>query len=199
MADLDHSRHRPPDRGPASLELNKRRTAAVSHGVGVTLPVFVARAGGGIVEDVDGNRADRPRVGHCRHQDLSAIRPGCRRGGAPAGRRVRPSTPSFMVMLYEQTVAVAEELNRITPGRLVVSARCCSTPERRPVEELNPGGPLPHRQARREPFSIHATIPAAPTWRWCSTAKSMPYKSGLRVHSRRRSTGRRGPILIGTV
>ena len=41
---------------PASLELNKRRAAAVSRGVGITLPVFVARAGGGIVEDVDGNR-----------------------------------------------------------------------------------------------------------------------------------------------
>ncbi len=42
--------------GPASVELNKRRAAAVSRSVGVTMPVFVARAGGGIVEDVDGNR-----------------------------------------------------------------------------------------------------------------------------------------------
>ena len=42
--------------GPASLELTKRRTAAVSHGVGNTMPVFAARAAGGIVEDVDGNR-----------------------------------------------------------------------------------------------------------------------------------------------
>ncbi|MGZ4584239.1 MAG: aminotransferase class III-fold pyridoxal phosphate-dependent enzyme, partial [Mycobacterium sp.] len=42
--------------GPASLELTKRRVAAVSHGVNVSLPVFVARAFGGIIEDVDGNR-----------------------------------------------------------------------------------------------------------------------------------------------
>ena len=42
--------------GPASLELTKRRAAAVSHAVNVSVPVFVARAGGGIVEDVDGNR-----------------------------------------------------------------------------------------------------------------------------------------------
>ena len=37
--------------GPASLELNKRRVAAVSRGVGITLSVYVARAGGGIIED----------------------------------------------------------------------------------------------------------------------------------------------------
>ena len=37
--------------GPASLELNKRRVAAVSRSVGVTLPVYVARAGGGISRD----------------------------------------------------------------------------------------------------------------------------------------------------
>ena len=42
--------------GPVSAELSKRRVAAVSRGVGVTMPVFVARAAGGIIEDVDGNR-----------------------------------------------------------------------------------------------------------------------------------------------
>ena len=44
-------------RSPArkSQELLARKTAAVAHGVGVTLPVFVARAGGGVLEDVDGN------------------------------------------------------------------------------------------------------------------------------------------------
>ena len=33
-----------------------RRSAAIPAGVGTTLGVFVARAGGGIIEDVDGNR-----------------------------------------------------------------------------------------------------------------------------------------------
>ncbi len=35
--------------------MTHRRAAALSSGVGVTLPVFMY-AGGGIVEDVDGNR-----------------------------------------------------------------------------------------------------------------------------------------------
>ncbi len=42
--------------GPKSLEMTKRRVAAVSHGVGVTLPVYCTRADGGIIEDIDGNR-----------------------------------------------------------------------------------------------------------------------------------------------
>src|SRR6476469_7154165 len=42
--------------GPKSAELQARRLAAVSSAVTSTLPVFVARGGGGILEDVDGNR-----------------------------------------------------------------------------------------------------------------------------------------------
>ena len=33
-----------------------RKSQAVSAGVGTTLPVFAVRAGGGVIEDVDGNR-----------------------------------------------------------------------------------------------------------------------------------------------
>src|SRR6202048_4887979 len=77
------------------------------------LPVYVARAGGGIIEDVDGNRLI----------DL---------GSGIAGTTIVNSSPAvveavrqqvaefthtcFMVTPYEQYVAVAEELNRITPG-----------------------------------------------------------------------------------
>ena len=42
--------------GPRSSELIARKSAAVSRGVGNTMPVYAARAYGGIVEDVDGNR-----------------------------------------------------------------------------------------------------------------------------------------------
>ena len=57
MSAVEQSRHLVTEiPGPASLELTKRRAAAVSAGVGQTMPVFAARAAGGIVEDVDGNR-----------------------------------------------------------------------------------------------------------------------------------------------
>src|ERR1700687_15257 len=42
--------------GPRSLELFRRRAAAVPQGVATILPIFVARAEGAILEDVDGNR-----------------------------------------------------------------------------------------------------------------------------------------------
>ena len=41
--------------GPRSAELQKRKTAAVSAGVSTGLPVYVERAGGGILVDVDDN------------------------------------------------------------------------------------------------------------------------------------------------
>ncbi|MDP7702596.1 MULTISPECIES: 4-aminobutyrate--2-oxoglutarate transaminase [unclassified Mycobacterium] len=114
MASLEQSRHLATEiPGPASLELNKRRTAAVSHGVGVTLPVFVARAGGGIVEDVDGNRLIDlgsgiavTTIGNAAPPVVEAVR-----------QQVAEFTHTcFMVTPYEGYVAVAEELNRITPG-----------------------------------------------------------------------------------
>ena len=42
--------------GPRSEALHARKQAAVSAGVGTTLPVYVERAAGGILQDVDGNR-----------------------------------------------------------------------------------------------------------------------------------------------
>ena len=42
--------------GPRSIELGKRREASVPRGVGSVLPVFVRRASGATVEDVDGNQ-----------------------------------------------------------------------------------------------------------------------------------------------
>ncbi|MBI2698800.1 MULTISPECIES: 4-aminobutyrate--2-oxoglutarate transaminase [Mycobacterium] len=114
MASLEQSRHLATEiPGPASLELNKRRTAAVSHGVGITLPVFVARAGGGVVEDVDGNRLIDlgsgiavTTIGNAAPPVVEAVR-----------QQVAEFTHTcFMVTPYEGYVAVAEELNRITPG-----------------------------------------------------------------------------------
>jgi 4-aminobutyrate aminotransferase/(S)-3-amino-2-methylpropionate transaminase len=99
--------------GPASLELSKRRAAAVSHAVNVSVPVFVARAGGGIVEDVDGNRLIDlgsgiavTTIGNSAPRVVDAVR-----------AQVAEFTHTcFMVTPYESYVAVAETLNRITPG-----------------------------------------------------------------------------------
>lgn len=114
MATLEQTRHLVTAiPGPASLELTRRRAAAVSAGVNVTMPVFVARAGGGIVEDVDGNRLIDlgsgiavTTIGNSSPRVVDAVR-------AQVGEFTHTC---FMVTPYEQYVAVAEELNRITPG-----------------------------------------------------------------------------------
>jgi 4-aminobutyrate aminotransferase / (S)-3-amino-2-methylpropionate transaminase / 5-aminovalerate transaminase len=41
--------------GPTSVKLHKRRSDELAAGLGVTLPVFVDEAGGGVLVDVDGN------------------------------------------------------------------------------------------------------------------------------------------------
>ena len=42
--------------GPRSVALHAERQKQVSSGFGITLPIFVDRAEGAILEDVDGNR-----------------------------------------------------------------------------------------------------------------------------------------------
>jgi 4-aminobutyrate aminotransferase/(S)-3-amino-2-methylpropionate transaminase len=99
--------------GPRSRELMERKHAAVASGVGTVMPVFAVRAGGGVVVDVDGNHlidlgsgiavttvgASAPRV-------VSAVQE----------QADRFTHTCFMVTPYEGYVAVAEALNRLTPG-----------------------------------------------------------------------------------
>jgi 4-aminobutyrate aminotransferase / (S)-3-amino-2-methylpropionate transaminase / 5-aminovalerate transaminase len=99
--------------GPASLELTKRRAAAVSAGVGMTMPVFAARASGGIVEDVDGNRLIDLGSGIA----VTTIGSSAPRVVDAVRAQVADFTHTcFMVTPYEEYVAVAEQLNRLTPG-----------------------------------------------------------------------------------
>jgi 4-aminobutyrate aminotransferase/(S)-3-amino-2-methylpropionate transaminase len=99
--------------GPASRALWGRRTAAVPAGVGTTLPVFVASAGGAVVEDVDGNHLIDmgagiavSNVGHAHPKVVAAI-------AAQAGDFVHTC---FQVTPYEEYVAVCERLAALTPG-----------------------------------------------------------------------------------
>src|SRR5215212_2580957 len=99
--------------GPRSRELTARRTGAVSSAVGSTLPVFVERAGGGVVVDVDGNSLIDlgsgiavVNVGNAAPEVVAAVQ-----------QQVAAFTHTcFMVTPYEGYVTVAEELDRLTPG-----------------------------------------------------------------------------------
>lgn len=114
MTDLEQSRLLVTDiPGPRSVDLAARKVAAVSAGIGTTMPVYCARAAGGIIEDVDGNRLIDlgsgiavTTIGNAAPRVVDAVR-----------AQVAEFTHTcFMVTPYEQYIAVAERLNRLTPG-----------------------------------------------------------------------------------
>jgi len=99
--------------GPRSTELFARRGAAVARGVGTTLPVFVDRAGGGVIVDVDGNSLIDLGAG------IAVVSVG--NAADAVVTRVREQVARFthtcfMVTPYDGYVQVCEALNRLTPG-----------------------------------------------------------------------------------
>ncbi|MFC7218294.1 4-aminobutyrate--2-oxoglutarate transaminase [Streptomyces polyrhachis] len=99
--------------GPKSAELLARKQAAVADGIGVTLPVFTARASGGILEDVDGNRLIDFGSGIAVTSVGNSAEAVVRR----ATRQLADFTHTcFMVTPYEGYVEVAEALAELTPG-----------------------------------------------------------------------------------
>ncbi|EKF23996.1 4-aminobutyrate transaminase [Mycolicibacterium hassiacum DSM 44199] len=114
MSVLEQSRHLVTEiPGPRSRELAERKNGAVSRAVATTMPVYAARAFGGIVEDVDGNRfidlgsgIAVTTIGNSAPRVVDAVR-----------RQVGEFTHTcFMITPYEGYVAVAEQLARLTPG-----------------------------------------------------------------------------------
>ncbi|MFG2467393.1 4-aminobutyrate--2-oxoglutarate transaminase [Streptomyces canus] len=99
--------------GPKSQELQARRVAAVAQGVGSVLPVFTARAGGGIIEDVDGNRLIDFGSGIAVTSVGASAEAVVRRASAQLADFTHTC---FMVTPYEGYVEVAEALAELTPG-----------------------------------------------------------------------------------
>ena len=99
--------------GPKSAELLARKQAAVSDGIGTILPVFVKAAGGGVIVDVDDNSLIDLGAG------IAVVNVGNAAPSVVAGIQEQAAAfthTCFMVTPYEGYVAVAEQLNRLTPG-----------------------------------------------------------------------------------
>ena len=99
--------------GPRSVELMRRREIAVPRGPFHVAPVFVASAEGAAVTDVDGNvlldftgGLGSLNVGHANPRVVEAV--------IEQARRFMHTC--FHIAPYEPYVALAEQLNRITPG-----------------------------------------------------------------------------------
>lgn len=99
--------------GPRSLALQRTREAELPRGFGVTLPVFVEQASGGIIVDVDGNQLIDLASGIA-VTSVGASHPAVSR--AVAEQASRFTHTCFMVTEYSGFVEVARTLNRLTPG-----------------------------------------------------------------------------------
>ncbi len=99
--------------GPRSAELQARRRSAVAAGLSTVLPVYIERAGGGILVDVDGNHLIDfgsgiavTTVGNAAPLVVARVR-----------QQVTDFTHTcFMITAYEEYVDVCEALNARTPG-----------------------------------------------------------------------------------
>ena len=159
--------------GPLSRALMTRKTDAVAAGVGATLPVFAAAAGGGVVVDVDGNSLidlgsgiavtgvgnSHPRVVEAVKAQLDAFTHTC-----------------FTITPYESYVAVAEALNRLTPGdHLKRSALFNSGAEA--VE--NAVKIARHHTGRQAVVAFDHAYHGRTNLTMGLTAKNQPYKNGF--------------------
>jgi len=99
--------------GPKTRELLERRARAVPQGVSAATPLFVRRASGALLEDVDGNvfvdfagGIAVANAGHCPPAVVEAVR-------EQAGRVLHTC---FMLVGYEGYVELAEALAAAAPG-----------------------------------------------------------------------------------
>ena len=99
--------------GPKSRALHERRKAVVSAGLTNGFPIYIERAEGAILVDVDGNRVldlgsgiAVTTIGHAVPELIDAV-----------SNQVAAFTHTcFMVTPYESYVEVCEELAKVTPG-----------------------------------------------------------------------------------
>ncbi|MBD2865304.1 4-aminobutyrate--2-oxoglutarate transaminase [Paenibacillus oceani] len=100
--------------GPKTAALLERRSAAVPKGVGNNTPIFVDKAEGALLTDVDGNvyldfagAIGTINAGHCPPEVVQAIQ-----------RQAEAYIHTcFHVAMYEPYVELAEKLALLTPGR----------------------------------------------------------------------------------
>ncbi len=97
----------------SETSLDQRRRASVARGVATAHPIWIDRAAGAEIWDVEGRRyidfiggIATLNVGHAHPNVVAAI----------AGQASRLTHTCFQVAMYEPYVRVAEELNRRAPG-----------------------------------------------------------------------------------
>jgi len=159
--------------GPRSKELMRRRNAAVVQGAYHATPVFVAKAEGALIEDVDGNRLidfaggiGCVNTGHRAPKVVEAVR-----------RQLdRFLHTSFNVLPYEGYIALAERLNALTPGKFAKKTLLVNTG----AEAVENAVKIARCYARRPAIITFEDAFHGRTYMAMAlTSKTHPYKAGF--------------------
>ncbi len=159
--------------GPRSRLLHARKTAAVAVGVGTTLPVYVQRAGGGILVDVDGNQLIDFGSGIA----VTSVGNSAPEVVARVQAQITEFTHTcFMVTPYEGYVEVCEALNRLTPGDHAKRSALFNSG----AEAVENAVKIARRATGRDAVVVfdHA-YHGRTNLTMAMTAKNMPYKDGF--------------------
>jgi 4-aminobutyrate aminotransferase/(S)-3-amino-2-methylpropionate transaminase len=137
------------------------------------MPVYAARAGGGIVEDVDGNRLIDLGSGIA----VTTIGNASARVVEAVTRQAADFTHTcFMVTPYEEYVAVCEQLNRLTP----VAGDTRSALFNSGSEAVENAVKIARTYTRKQAVvSFDHAYHGRTNLTMALTAKSMPYKHGF--------------------
>jgi 4-aminobutyrate aminotransferase / (S)-3-amino-2-methylpropionate transaminase / 5-aminovalerate transaminase len=159
--------------GPRSIELHARKTAAVSGGLGTALPVYVERAGGGILVDADGNHLIDLGSGIA----VTTVGNAAPRVVDSVSAQVADFTHTcFMITPYEEYVQVCEALNELTPGDFDKRSALFNSG----AEAVENAVKIARTYSGRQAVVVfdHA-YHGRTNLTMAMTAKSMPYKQGF--------------------
>ena len=159
--------------GPRSQELLARKAAAVAAGVGHTVPIEAVAAGGGVVVDADGNSLIDlgsgiavTTVGNAHPKVVAAVQ----------AQAAQFTHTCFMISPYESYVAVAEALNRVTPGDHAKKSVLFNSG----AEAVENAIKIARKHTRRSAVvAFDHAYHGRTNLTMALTAKAMPYKSGF--------------------
>ena len=159
--------------GPKSAELIKRRGEAVSASLGTAFPVFIQRAEGAIIIDVDGNSIldlgagiAVLNVGHSASKVVENVK-----------TQIEAFTHTcFMVVPYTGYVEVCEALNRLTPGAHKKKSALFNSG----AEAIENAVKIARKFTKRSAVVVFEHgYHGRTNLTMAMTAKSMPYKDGF--------------------
>lgn len=159
--------------GPRSRELHALRTQHVARGFGVVLPVFVERADGAVIRDVDGNQLIDLASGIAVTSVGASAPEVVDRVREQVGRFTHTC---FMVTEYEGFVEVAEALNRLTPGEHAKRTALYSTGAEAVENAVKIARTATGRQAV---VVLEHAYHGRSLLTMSMTAKNVPYKQGF--------------------